>query len=66
MRQHTPDPWIKTCKHCGKVVFETEGAALLATIRNRNRGAPKMRVYPCGSHWHLTKQFAQKSDPLTD
>ena len=65
MKQHTPGPTAKTCEHCGKVAFSTEGAAMLAAMRNRSKGAPDMWVYPCGPYWHLTRQFVRR-DPLTD
>ena len=55
MKQHTPGPSAKTCERCGKVAFDTEGAAMLTAMRIRNKGAPAMRVYACGPYWHLTK-----------
>lgn len=57
MREHIPGPTVKVCEFCGKVAFGTEGAAMLASMRNRVRGAPNMRAYACGPYWHLTRQF---------
>ncbi len=58
-RSHEPNHTSKNfCTPCQKVGFSTEGKAMLAAMRARCHGAPKMRTYhsrKC-SLWHLTSK----------
>lgn len=44
------------CEAAGKVAYDKKSAVTAANARYK-RDHVRLRIYPCGDHWHLTSQL---------
>lgn len=54
MENQSSENYIQGCT--GKKAYDKKGAITACNLRYKEDHT-RLRIYPCGDHWHLTKQL---------